>query len=237
MLITVVQTGIVVASIVGASFGAPVIVDAALSDDAPAVIRRPPRPVVVIDTVAEILGVSRGDVVSTLRTGGTLDELAVEQGSSGDVLAVALREIVEGRIDEALATGRIDEARADELRASAAERIDTLVFEPHRRVGRSGLGGEIRKEFIGVVEDELDLARGPISLHVRTGATLADLADEHGSSGDDLVAAMLAVVDGRLERAVADGHLDEDRAAKLLERAQLRLIGVVFNAHIPDWGR
>jgi hypothetical protein len=73
--------------------------------------------------------------------------------------------------------------------------------------------------------------------HVRTGGTLAELAGEHGSSGADLVAAMLGVIAERVERAVADGRLDEGRAADLLAQAEQRLTRVVYEVDVPGRGR
>jgi hypothetical protein len=201
MLLTAARAWIVIGSIVGASFAAPAMADDAPPDEPPATAVRTPRPAASADAVAEILGVSRGDVVSVLRTGGTLANLALEQGSSGEVLVEALLDRVDHRIDAALAAGTIDEARAAELRTAAAEGVDRLVFETHRRIVRPGRGRGVGADVLAAVEVELDLPRGLVVSHIRTGGTLAELADAHGSSGDDLVAAMLDVIDERLDRA------------------------------------
>jgi lambda repressor-like predicted transcriptional regulator len=237
MFSSALQTGIAVASIVGASFTAPVIAVDDAPHDAPATAVRAPRPAAVLDTVAEILGVTRADVVATLRTGGTLAGLAVEQGSSGEALAEALLAIADDRIDEAPAAGTIDDAWAADMRSAVAERIDRVVFEPYRRVLLPGRGGDLRRDVIGAVEAELDLPRGRIVSHVRTGGTLAELAEGHGSSGAELVAAMLGVIEERLDQVVADGRLAEGRAVDLLAEAERRLTRVVYEVPVPGRGR
>lgn len=184
-----------------------------------------------VDVVLEVTGLSRGEVISLVREGATLADLAEANGSSGDALVGALMAVVDERIDAATADGRLDDSQAAQLRLEAEERIDRAVFDtkPHR----PGLGGELRRDFMHAIEGELGLNQGRIVSHVRTGGTLAELADEHGSSGDSLVAVLVDVVDQRVQQALSEGLIDEQRASEILADAEERLMNAVFEPHSP----
>lgn len=193
----------------------------------------------LMDAILEFLDVSRGDVISQLRTGGTLAELAEENGSNGDELVEVLLAVVDEKIETALANGRIDEAKAAELRQKAEERITNLVFGTHDgpRPG-PGLGN---RPFRGLVLDTtmefLDLNQGQVVSHVRTGGTLAELAEENGSSGPELEAALVAAVSEVLDGLVAEERITREQADALLERATERIGVIVYAVHTPGKGR
>ncbi len=69
----------------------------------------------------------------------------------------------------------------------------------------------------------LDVTQGEVVSTLARGGTLAQLAEEQGSSGDELAAALLAVVDRHLQHAVATGRITEDQAAEHLARAEGRI--------------
>ena len=190
-----------------------------------------------MDTVLEVLGVSRGQVISHVRTGGTLAELAEQNGSSGEELVDALVDVANDKIDAALAAGAIDEARAEELRAEAEERITDAVYSTHGG-GNPGLGNKpFRGLILDTTMDFLDLNQGQVVSHVRTGGTLAELAEENGSSGPELEGALVDAVDARLQEAVANGDIDPEQAERLLERATNRIGEIVYKVHTPGRGK
>ena len=82
----------------------------------------------------------------------------------------------------------------------------------------------------------LDVNKGQIVSTLAKGDTLADLATEQGSSGDELVDALVAVVDTRLQQAVTDGTITEEEAADYLARAKDRITNAVFEPHHPGRG-
>ncbi|MEA1902623.1 MAG: hypothetical protein U9N56_03765 [Actinomycetota bacterium] len=236
-MLTAVKVGAAAFAIAGASFAAPVLAQEASPESAPAQTQTQGRfQGQIMDAITDFLGVSQGDVISNWATGNTLADLAEDNGSSGEALLASLMEMVDDRIDQALADGKIDDARAEELRASAEERLTSLVFDAHHRPGGPGIGGEVRQEMIDVIEDELGLNQGQIVSHVRTGGTLTELADENGSSGDELVDALYAFVEEKVEAAAADGKISEERAAEILENAEERLNQMVFEVHQPGRG-
>lgn len=77
----------------------------------------------------------------------------------------------------------------------------------------------------------LDVTRGDVIATLAGGGTLAELATEHGSSGDALVAALVAVVDTHLQDAVAAGRITPEMAARHLAGAEDRIERIVFGPH------
>ena len=191
----------------------------------------------LMDTILTFLDISKGDVISNWATGDALADLAEANGSTGEALAEALMDVVNARIDEAVANGNVDQERAAELKAKAEERINHLVFEAHGGPGGGpGLGGEIRQGLMDVIEEELGLNQGQIVSHVRTEGTLAELAEENGSSGEELVDALYAYVEAKVQTAIDEGNISEERGVEILENAVDRLNHMVFDAHEPGRG-
>ena len=100
-------------------------------------------------------------------------------------------------------------AGAHPVEASQVEKGDRPGYRP----------GSHRSHFMGLVTDFLDLDRRVLGEALRSGATLADLA---GDRTDELVAELVASTD-RIERAVAGGRLDQDRADEILGRVEARV--------------
>ncbi|MDR9451544.1 MAG: hypothetical protein RI637_10045, partial [Acidimicrobiia bacterium] len=193
----------------------------------------------LMDAILDHLDVSRGEVISHVRTGGTLADLAEENGSSGEQLVEVLLTVADDQIDAALQAGRIDEAKAEELHRRAEERITNLVFSTHDWPHPGpGLGNRpFRGLVLGTTMEFLDLNQGQVVSHVRTGGTLAELAEENGSSGPELEAALVEAVTQLLDGLVAEGRISQEQADRLLERATKRIGVIVYAVHKPGNGR
>lgn len=191
----------------------------------------------IISNTMEILDVNRGQIVSTLAQGGTLADLAEEQGSSGEALANALVAKAQARADEAVASGQATEEQAAKFMERVTQAINKAVFNPHHP------GDKVRRHFQGLrgllwktTVEFLDVNRGDIMSTFAQGGTLADLAEEQGSSGDALVDELVGAVDAKLSDAVADGKITEEQKAEMLDKASEVIRTFVFSPHQPGRG-
>jgi len=236
------RAGILTASLVAGSLAVPMAAGAQETDSPPAATQGRFQGI-VMETITTTIGVSQGDVMSQVRTGGTIAGLAVDNGSSGQAVVDALMVVLEDRLAVALIDGKIDEPKAEEIRTDRLVRFTTLVFETHDgpddgRLGNPGIHrGEFRRLLMDTVQEVLSVNQGQLVSHIRTGGTLAELAEENGSSGPELEVALVSAVDARLDQAVADGDIDEERAADLLEKATARIAEVVYKMYLPGNGR
>ena len=97
-----------------------------------------------LDAAAEALGLEVDALKEQLRGGTTLAQVAEAQGVDVQVVIDALVASATERIDAALAEGRIDEARATELKEGLVERVTERVTTPREErhgPGRPGRGG------------------------------------------------------------------------------------------------
>lgn len=88
-----------------------------------------------IEQVAEFLGLTSEEVIAAKQEGQSLAQIAEANGVSSDELAAFLLSQIEERVADALAEGKIDQARADEVLENAPERID-------QKINRTGTSGE-----------------------------------------------------------------------------------------------
>jgi polyhydroxyalkanoate synthesis regulator phasin len=80
-----------------------------------------------LGTAASYLGSTEAELRSELADGKTLAEIAKAEGKSVDGLVQALVEEATARIDQAVADGKLTQARANELKEDLEERITDFV--------------------------------------------------------------------------------------------------------------
>ena len=86
----------------------------------------------VASAVTEATGLEHADIVAQLAEGMTLAEVITENGGEVEAVKAELLAPLQERAAAAVEAERITQERADELLASASERLDTLfdrVFE------------------------------------------------------------------------------------------------------------
>ena len=97
-----------------------------------------------LDGVAEILGIDDADLVTALRDGQTLAEIAAANDVSVDTVVEALVGQAEARIDAAVEAGRLTAEEATTKKAELTDRITAMVNgeRPERApFGGRGFGG------------------------------------------------------------------------------------------------
>ena len=76
---------------------------------------------------AEVLGIETDDLASDLEGGQTINDVADANGVDTDSIIDALTAVPNGRIDDALADGTIDESEAATMRAGVREKAEDIV--------------------------------------------------------------------------------------------------------------
>ncbi len=97
-----------------------------------------------LETAAEAIGIEVEALSDALRDGQTIAEVAVANDSSAEVVIAALVTEMNANLDEAVADGKLTTERADEIRADAPDRIESMVngeFEARRGFGHNGHRG------------------------------------------------------------------------------------------------
>lgn len=153
------------------------------------------------------------------RAAAFIDDLAAELGVTADDLVEAIKAVHLSRIDEAVASGDLDEAAAERRRG----RIEAGKAGPFFHFGPGPFQGQhaARLSMHTSLEEAADfigLTTEDVRAGFQEGRTLAEMAEEAGIARDDLVAHLVELVDARIDDALAEGNISEDRAAALRER-------------------
>ena len=127
------------------------------------------------------------------------EDAAGERWGGRRILADALAELV--------ANGTLTQEQADAVTAEVRERA---ADRPHLGLRLLHNGREIAAETIGI---ELDALRQAL----RDGQSIADVAEANGVAPDAVVVALVEAGNAALDELVANGRIDEERAAELRE--------------------
>jgi polyhydroxyalkanoate synthesis regulator phasin len=102
-----------------------------------------------LETAAEVIGIDVADLGDALRNGQTVAEVAEANSVSVQAVIDALVAEINSHLDQAVEDGKLTAERADEIRSTAPDRIDSMVngeleYRPglrsHRGMGpQSGL--------------------------------------------------------------------------------------------------
>ena len=79
---------------------------------------------VMLDSAANTLGMSPGDLVKQLRDGLTLGQIAQQKGVDPDKVRAAMLSVPTARVDEAVKNGKLTQDKAAELKARLEKQVD-----------------------------------------------------------------------------------------------------------------
>ncbi len=133
-------------------------------------------------------------------------------------------------LDGLVADGTLTQDQADAVRdgvAGAAERWRADHPRPEGGPGGPrgwgpGRGLPHLEEAVAAAAEIIGVEPDALRDGLRDGRSVAEIAEEAGVARQDVVDAIVAAATDALDQAVADGHLDTDRAASLAE-------------HLPEW--
>jgi prolyl-tRNA editing enzyme YbaK/EbsC (Cys-tRNA(Pro) deacylase) len=181
-------------------------------------------------TAAEALGMSEADLRAALQEGQSIAQVAEANG-------VDVQTVVDALVADAT-------EHLAEIEAALPERMTDLVNReglpehmgqgPGGR-GPGGPGRHARGEGLEAAADAIGVTPEELRTALRDGSTIAEVADANDVDAQAVIDAMVAEATSHIDEAVADGHLDADRAetmkANLVER-----ITALVNGERPAWG-
>jgi hypothetical protein len=157
-------------------------------------------------------GVTGEEVQAGKEAGLTWGEIIDQYGdiSAAEAKANALAEM-EAKLAEAVANGRIEQERADEILANAPAHLDEfLASTPGEH--RPHLPAKVGRFAIQTVADVLGIEPSALIQQMQAGQTIAEIA---GGETQAVIDALVAEGNAKLDEAVENGRLDAERAAEL----------------------
>jgi uncharacterized protein (DUF433 family) len=162
-------------------------------------------------TAADTIGISPADLLKGMRGGHSIADVARSHHVDVQKVVDAVIGALDARIKQAVAGGRITSDQAAKLEHAVAGRVTKLVnatpkqLRRHRFVRRAM---QVAAKTIGVTPEELRQA-------IRSGKSVSEVATAHHVDPATVVNAIVKAGDARVDKAVANRHLDAARAAKL----------------------
>lgn len=154
------------------------------------------------------------------------DAVAARLGITGDQLRAAFKAELAARIDAAVAAGRLTPDQGAKLkeRIAKANGLGLGIRRGFAERHKALLGRIAKAKAMGPAATYLGMTRADLVAALKSGKSLAQIAQSKGKSVDGLVAAIVAPAKARAARAVANGKLTQQRSdeliAKLTERVQ-----------------
>ena len=179
----------------------------------------------------EELGLTVDDLKAGHEAGQTLVETAAAAGISEADLQAALEQSASDRLAQAVADGKIDEAKAAEIQSEMSAKISERINTVHE--GRPGGGGPGQgrqgpnREALIETLTELGLDQEELQAGREAGQTLAETAAAAGISEDALVDALIADAQEHLATAAEDGRIDDERLAQIEDNIEERISNMV----------
>jgi len=165
-----------------------------------------------LDAAAQKLGTTTQDLMTELRGGKTLTDVAKEKNVSADDLKTAIVTAVDAKIDQAVKDGNLTQAQADQAKSQLSNlSLDQLGF--NRGPGNMpAVGFAMGQEALNAAAQKLGMTAQDLMTELRSGKTLADVAKEKNVSTDDLKTAIVNAIDAQIDQAVTNGKLTQSQA-------------------------
>jgi len=175
----------------------------------------------------------------TQRSNAIIADAAGRLNIAPGALSSALQKALDDQIDADVAAGRLTQAQGDALKAKVDAGSVPLVGGLGGGFGRGfgfGHGFGMFRAGLGTVTSFLGITADQLRTELQSGRSLAQIAQEHGKTADDLVSALVAAAKTRLDQAVKDGRLSSDQETTMLGKLQTAIQNLVNRTPPTGWG-
>jgi transposase-like protein len=202
-----------------------------------------PRGGLDLNAVATTLGITPQQLRTEL-PGKSLAQVAQAHGKTANDVATALKNASHTRIDAAVTAGKLTADQANTFKTQSDQRIDQLVNQvmPQGGPGGPGRPGGFGEGFgggpfrAGLTAAANVLGITPQQLRTELpGKSLAQVAQAHGKTGNDVATALKNEAHTRIDAAVTSGRLTADEATAMKTRVDQRIDQLV-NQVMPQGG-
>ncbi len=181
----------------------------------------------MLHSIFEHSGLERGTFREGFAAGKSISEILEENGVDPAAVEAAVLVDVDAKLDELVATNVLTQEQADRIYAAAEQHLPALmnrVPDPDRLDRRRhdriihGIKGFLRS-----AAEALNMEPRELGERLRGGETVADVAAEEGVDLEVVAAAALTDANARIDEAVANGRISEERARELKSRLEARI--------------
>ncbi len=159
-----------------------------------------------------------------------LNRLAQNLGIGRNALDSAIQQSAEQTIDEAVTSGKLTQEQGAILK-QRIQKGKGVFFFGSRKGGKLGFPG--CRPGLDTVARTLGITTDELRSELASGKTLSQVITEHGKTVDDVVHALVAEAQTKLDQAVADGRLTQEQANQILSTLPDRLKQMIQRNRLP----
>jgi transposase-like protein len=168
----------------------------------------------LIGVTAEVTGLKAKDVTQALNSGQSLAQIAQAHGKTADDIIKAARTKLQDRLKQAVTNGHLTQTRADAALAQFEQSAPKVVAD-------ASLGQQIRRAngkrrsfvnpLVKATADVTGLQPQEVQQQLRAGQSLAQIAQAHGKTRDDILAKLREQGNQRLQQTLdrAKNQIDQ----------------------------
>src|SRR5262245_4537301 len=161
-------------------------------------------------TAAATIGVSPEELRSEIRSGKTVAQVANDHGVDPSNVVNAIVAALSQKIDEKAAAGTVDAIRAAQVKQRLPDVANRFVNEAKPRRGY-----RVREDAVQAAAKEIGVSTTDLKDAHKNGKSIAQVAQDHGKSADDVVNAVVKAATADVDQAVKDGKLDSQKADQI----------------------
>ncbi|HET7137336.1 MAG TPA: hypothetical protein VFI04_03195 [Gaiellaceae bacterium] len=175
---------------------------------------------------ATYLGISQSDLMTQLRTGKTLAQVAeATSGKTAGGLVNALVAVAQAQLAQAVTDGKLTRAQADRIQQDLKQRTTDRVNHTGPGPGDRHHGPD---DALAAAATYLGSSQTDLMTQLRSGKTIGEIADgTAGKSKSGLVSALVAQEKNELAQAVKDGRLTQAQADRVTAGLEDRITHLV----------
>jgi uncharacterized ParB-like nuclease family protein len=180
----------------------------------------------LIKASAQVTATQPKDVLAALRDGKTLSQYAKDHGKSDTDVIAAARKNVQDRLSQALSNGKLTQAQVDALLKQFDDSAPNVMADANlgRQIGRAvAQRHPVAAGLVKATADVTGTKPADVLAALKQGQSLAQYAQAHGKTEDDILAKLREQGQQRLDKGL-------DRAKQLIEKPGLGRDGKPNNA-------
>ncbi len=189
----------------------------------------------VIQAVADLTGLEVSAIREARQEGKSLAAIAQEAGVTEDTLISKIAELEKSKLQTALDDGKITQDQYDKLTADLKTRIKVMVENTKEPNGPRGEGMGPGFGPGGCLQAVADLTGQDLKTIMdarQEGKSLAAIAEAAGVSEDTLISKIAADEKARLQTALDDGKITQEKHDELAANIESRVKEIVENTDV-----
>jgi len=185
----------------------------------------------MLGVAATYVGLDRAALLTQLKAGKSLAEVAVAQGKTSAGLVTALLAPAKLKLDAAVVAGKLTAAQETTILTNLTTKVTALV---DRKLTPKTPTGKIRLGAVAILQPALSylgLDFKALVSQLVAGKTLAQVAVAQGKTADGLVAAVVSAVKTKLDAQVTAGRITAAQETTFLTQLQTSVTAFVNGSH------